>query len=310
MGVATTSYMTARRPKDTAAFLEYCHSLGAGGIQSALSSLDPAFLAKLRDRAGQLGMFLEVMGPLPKSDTAQFESVVKASKEVGAICVRAACLGGRRYETFQSLTEWNRFVAESHAAIERALPILEKHKVKLALENHKDWTVAEFAALLRKYSSPWLGVCLDTGNNMALLDDSLELTEALAPYAISTHIKDMAVLPYEDGFLLSEVPFGDGMLDLKRIVGIVRAARPDTKMTLEMITRDPLRIPCLTEKYWATFPGREAVHLARMLRTVNEKRSVMPLPRMEGKSSAEQLAFEEENVRRCLTFARDRLGLV
>jgi hypothetical protein len=33
LGIATTSYMTAARPKDTLAFLEHCYSLGAGGIQ-------------------------------------------------------------------------------------------------------------------------------------------------------------------------------------------------------------------------------------------------------------------------------------
>jgi len=310
MGVATTSYMTVRKPRDTIEFLEHCHAAGAGGIQAPLTSLDPGYLGRLRDRAGRLEMYIEVMGPLPKADLSQFEAVARAAAGVGALCIRAACLGGRRYETFQSLDEWKRFVSDSHAAIERALPICARYRVKLAIENHKDWTAEEFAALPARYASPWLGVCLDTGNNMALLDESAALAEALAPYTISTHIKDMAVLPYEEGFLLSEVPLGDGMLDLKRIVDIIRRAQPATKMTLEMITRNPLRVPCLTDGYWATFPERSGLHLARTLRMVNEKRSAAPLPRLDGKSPAEQLAYEEENVRRCLAYARDRLGLV
>ena len=113
MGIATTSYMTVRRPRDTYEFLEYCHSLGAGGIQASLASLDPAYLKKLRSRAEQLGMYVEVMGPLPRGDGAQFEAVVKAGKEVGALCLRAACLGGRRYETFATAEDWKKFVAES-----------------------------------------------------------------------------------------------------------------------------------------------------------------------------------------------------
>ena len=43
-----------------------------------------------------------------------------------------------------------------------------------------------------------------------------------------------------------------------------------------MITRDPLPIPCLTEKYWAAMgdvPGRD---LARTLRMVRAKKSVLP----------------------------------
>lgn len=37
---------------------------------------------------------------------------------------------------------------------------------------------------------------------------------------------------------------------------------------LEMITRDPREIPCLTEKYWATCDDLNGVHLARTLSQV------------------------------------------
>ncbi|MGH9659427.1 MAG: sugar phosphate isomerase/epimerase family protein, partial [Bryobacteraceae bacterium] len=256
MGIATTSYMTVWRPKDTLEFLEHCHTLGAGGIQAALASTEAAYLKQLRRRLDETGMYLEVMIGLPRAGAEMFERTVAAAKEAGAICVRAACLGGRRYETFGTLTDWQRFVTDSRDAVSRALSIVEKHKLPLALENHKDWTADEMAALIRDKSSEYLGVCLDLGNNMALLDDAMELVEKLAPYAISTHIKDMDVEPYEDGFLLSEVPLGEGMLDLKRMIALIRKHHPKTKMSLEMITRDPLKIPCLTDKFWATFPDR------------------------------------------------------
>src|SRR5579864_7568272 len=110
MGIATTSFMTARHPHDTYEFLEYCHSLGAGGIQASLASLDPAYLKKLRARAEQLGMYIEVMAELPKQDdTGTFEGVVRAAKDAGAICIRTAALGGRRYENFSGLREWQTF---------------------------------------------------------------------------------------------------------------------------------------------------------------------------------------------------------
>ena len=81
--------MTARRPHDTYEFLEYCHSLGAGGIQASLASLDPTYLKKLRARAEQLGMYIEVMAELPKQDdTSAFERTVRAAKDAGALCVR------------------------------------------------------------------------------------------------------------------------------------------------------------------------------------------------------------------------------
>ncbi|HET9321425.1 MAG TPA: TIM barrel protein [Bryobacteraceae bacterium] len=310
MGIATTSYMTARRRHDTYEFLEYCHSLGAGGIQASLASFEPAYLKKLRDRAGQLDMYIEVMAELPKEDTAEFERSVQAAKDAGAVCVRTACLGGRRYEDFSNLADWQAFVVRSRAAIDRALPIVARLQIPLAIENHKDWTAEELAALIKSRSSEYLGVCLDTGNNIALLDSPMDVIEILAPFAFSTHFKDMAVEPYADGFLMSEVPLGEGIVDLRRAVSAVQRARPKTRFTLEMITRNPLQVPCLTDRYWTTFPDRNGRFLADTLRLVRDAAGrLQHLPRVDQESETGLMQLEEENVKQSLHYARTRLGL-
>src|SRR5262249_34104628 len=131
MGVATTSYLTVARPKDMLAFMDHCHELGAGGVQASLTSLEPDYVAKERGRAKQYGMYIELMSGLPREGDQNFERTLAAAKQVGALCVRAACLGGRRYETFNDMAAWQRFVADSRAAIDRALPILDKYGVPL-----------------------------------------------------------------------------------------------------------------------------------------------------------------------------------
>jgi sugar phosphate isomerase/epimerase len=309
MGLATTSFMTAAKPKDALEFLEYSHSLGAGGIQASLRTAESEYARRLRGRAGELGMYVEVMAGLPKGDTVEFERVVVAAKEAGALCIRTACLGGRRYETFSSLDEWKRFVADSHARIRAALSIAEKHRIAVALENHKDWTAEELVGLVRQYQSEYLGVCLDTGNNIALLDAPLETVDRLAPYAISTHLKDAALEEDDDGFLLADVPLGEGILDLEAMVARIRAARPATRFSLEMITRNPLHVPCLTETYWATFPERNGSYLARTLALVRARKPATPLPRVDQLDAAALRALEEENVKKCIAYARDKLGL-
>ena len=119
LGIATTSYMTVRRFRDTLEFLEHCNGLGAPGIQAALSSTDPAYLKKVRGRAEQLGMYVEVMAPMPKADGSEFEHYVQAAKDAGAVAIRTGCLSGRRYETFATLEDWKKFVADSKASIAR-----------------------------------------------------------------------------------------------------------------------------------------------------------------------------------------------
>ena len=312
MGIATTSLMTARRPHDTLEFLEYCHTLGAGGIQASLTSLDPSYLKKLRARAEELAMYIEVMAELPHkdADAAEFEGSMRAAKDVGALCIRTACLGGRRYENFSDLAAWQAFVTASRAAIDRAVPIVTRHQMPLAIENHKDWTARELASLMKDRSSEYLGVCLDTGNNIALLDEPMETIEILAPFTLSTHFKDMAMESYPDGFLLSEVPLGAGIIDLPRAVATIRRARPKTRFSLEMITRNPLEVPCLTEKYWATFPGRSGKYLAGTLRLIPRSVSrLQHLPRIDDQSRQDLLQLEEDNIRKSMSYAHTRLGL-
>ena len=80
------------------------------------------------------------------------------------------------------------------------MSILEKHRLLLGLENHKDWTAEEMVALIERHSSEFLGVCLDTGNNISLLDDPMDTVAELAPFAVTTHFKDVAVKEYSEGF--------------------------------------------------------------------------------------------------------------
>jgi sugar phosphate isomerase/epimerase len=306
MGIATTSYMGAWRPKDTYEFLEHCHSLGAAGIQSAVHG----DLPKIRARAEQLGMYIEVMVPMPHgSDSGVFEQSLKDAREVGATALRSACLGTRRYETFHSLDAWKQHVTESKESIAAAIPLLERYKIPLGLENHKDWTVDEIVALFQTHSSEYFGSCVDFGNNIALLDEPMEVIEKLAPFAVCTHLKNMAVEPYEDGFLLSEVLLSDGYLDLSRAVAMIREHRPNVHFSLEMITRDPLKVPCLTDNYWITFPDRNGLYLARTVRFVNEHRSPRPLPRVSPLGHEDAMKLEEQNVVTCLQWAHQNLSL-
>jgi sugar phosphate isomerase/epimerase len=181
--------------------------------------------------------------------------------------------------------------------------------VKLAVENHKDWRADELVTAMKAMSSEWVGVTLDFGNSISLVEDPMEVIESLAPYAVSTHVKDMGVEEYENGFLLSEVPLGTGMLDLPKIISICKKHNPDINFNLEMITRDPLEIPCLKEEYWSVFEGVPGSALAGTLRMVKENKYASSLPRVSQLSAEERLALEEENVVKCLAYSERELSL-
>lgn len=297
--------------KDAIDLMRHCHSIGAGGIQTTVGGWADDFGKKVRDEREKLGMYLEGSIGLPKTpeDLARFETELLAAKEAGAAILRTACLSGRRYETFKTEADWLTFKENSLKSIRLAEPVVRKHQMKLAVENHKDWKAAELKQIIEDLSSEWVGVTLDFGNNVSLLEEPMEVIRILAPFAFSTHVKDMGVKSYKDGFLLSEVPLGTGIVDLKESVALCQKYNPAVTFSLEMITRDPLQIPCLEESYWATFENPSAQDLAKILRMVRDHSYAASLPEVTGLSPEQRLAFEEENVVKCLDYSRASLFL-
>lgn len=321
MGIVVYSFSRRFNPKmvnekfpkfsDAIDLLEHCHSLGAGGIQTGVNDWTKDFAKKFRSRMEKLGMYFEGSVRLPGSsdEVKRFEEEVIMAKEAGAKILRTVCLGGRRYETFHSEQEFQDFKKKSIESIQLAEPVVRKHKLKLAVENHKDWRSTELVAILKQLDSEWIGATLDFGNNIAMMEDPMQVVETLAPYIFSTHIKDMAVEEYQDGFLLSEVALGKGILDLPKIVSICKKHNPGVTFNLEMITRDPLEIPCLKDEYWATFKEIPASDLAATLRMVRQHKHETALPKYSPLSPEEQLNREEQNVITSLEYSKSKLGL-
>lgn len=294
--------------------VQHCKNIGLGGVQTNPPGTDAESIKKFRERLESLGLYLvsDVRLPNQASELDAFETQVKAYKEAGALYLHVA-LTGRRYEEFDSFAPWKAMFQRIQSSAELAEPILRKHQMKLGFENHKGYRSVEQAAWLKRMSSEYLGVCFDFGNNVSLCEDPMDTMNTLLPYIFYSHIKDMAVQEYADGFLLSEVVMGDGFLDLKGMVQALRRKEPNHIFLLEMITRDPLKIPVFTNKYWATFddsysplPGRD---LAKMLSIVKKNPPKKPLPKTDGLSPADAVKLEDDLNLQNVAWARQNLEL-
>src|SRR5271165_2155411 len=318
MGGAPTAFSNrmraARGEKRPFDMIEYCHSLGLGGAETSAPPATPEDIRKFRARVEEYGMAVYCNIPLPKKadDVEGFDTAVRSAKEAGAIGLHAA-MTQRRYEQFDSLEAFKNNFAFCQQQVAWAEPVLSKHKVRLAIENHKGWRAAEQVAWLKRLSTEYVGVCFDFGNNIALCEHPAETFRLLAPHTIFCHIKDMGVEPYEDGFLLSEVPFGEGILDLAGMVKKLRERDPNMLFCLEMITRDPLKVPIFTGKYWATFDDPfspiSGHDVARIVKLVRDNPPKSPLPRISSMSPAEQVKAEEDYNAKCIAYAHAHLDL-
>ncbi|QIP14792.1 sugar phosphate isomerase/epimerase [Spirosoma aureum] len=321
MGIVVHSYASRWNPKTPSSaypgfanaldLLDHCHEIGAGGAQVVVNDWSAEFAKKVREKREKLGLYLEGSIALPKKpgDVAKFEQEVVNAKEAGAQILRTVCSSGRRYETYHSAEAFQELRKNALVSLQLSEPVLRKHKVKLGVENHKDWRAKELVALIKQMNSEWIGVTLDFGNSIALLEDPMEVIQTLVPYVFTTHVKDMAVEEYADGFLLSEVPLGQGLLNLPTIIELCKKHNPAVTFNLEMITRDPLEIPCLKPDYWATFDNVPGSDLARTLRMVREHKPKTALPRISQLSADNRLAAEEGNIVACLSYSKDHIGL-
>ena len=138
----------------------------------------------------------------------------------------------------------------------------------------------------------------------------MELVEALAPFVVNSHIKDMAVEEYADGFFLSEVPLGQGMLALKRMTATLLKAQPENQVLARhadaqsaddsLPHREVLGDVPATQR---SLPGADAAHGARQQAGAS---------RWFAWTSMDQEArvrLEQDNVRQSVDYARDQLGL-
>ena len=121
-----------------------------------------------------------------------------------------------------------RFRCEPHAPqLERlarmfseAVKEAERFGIRLAVENHIDFTADEMLQLLTEVGSPFLGINFDTGNFLRLQDDPVTGMKKLARHVLATHVKDLRVRPgvaADEWYCLSSVPVGDGVVDNMRL---------------------------------------------------------------------------------------------
>jgi sugar phosphate isomerase/epimerase len=109
----------------------------------------------------------------------------------------------------------------------KAVKVAEDYGVKLAVENHIDFTSDEILQMLNDVDSEYFGLNFDTGNFLRLLDDPIKGMEKLAPFVLATHVKDL--MPDKnarptDWHFFAGVPVGKGLIDNQTLAQLLHKA--------------------------------------------------------------------------------------
>ena len=224
-------------------FIQRTAQLGLDGIQinvvrgknwGHLGGNDSAHLAKVRAMAKDLGFFIQI--DTRGTDPVYLFKALDVCHALGAKVLRTyVSLGG------DLATE----LRQAKENIRQVVPKAEELGIRIALENHEYETSNEMVRLLKCIDSPQVGLLVDIGNSMMVLEDPLSATRTMAPYAISTHFKDHIVIDSDESSRVVGVPIGKGNIDIEACFRNLVAKSGLTRINIEESYgySAPFRIP-------------------------------------------------------------------
>jgi 3-oxoisoapionate decarboxylase len=139
--------------------------------------------------------------------------------------------------------------------------------VKIALENHDgDMQAHEVKTIIEQSGKDFVASCLDAGNPLWVVENPFVTLETLAPYVVTTHLRDSILFEHPRGAAGQWVALGDGNVDFIQFAARFRELCPQSSMQLEIITgRPPRIIPYLEQDFWKAFPKAKASEFARFV---------------------------------------------
>ncbi len=204
--------------------------IGADGISLEtcfMPRFDAEYLGRLREQLDKNG--LERMVAWGHPDGLEGGRKPEAAREIVQHLATSKAVGGSVMRIVGSSLM---FRDEPHGPqIERISAILketvkraEDAGIRLAIENHIDFTADEILEILDRVGSGFLGVNFDSGNCLRMFEDPVEAARKLAKRTYSTHIKDIqpATGSPRDWTFWASAPAGSGIIDMP---GVVRALR-------------------------------------------------------------------------------------
>ena len=220
---------------------------------------------------------------------------LKIAEKLGSPMLR--CVGGNlftRDEGHDMAALADHAVRDSPRGMLRAADM----GMKIAMENHADFTVRELASILARVNSPAFGFTVDCANLAFDLDDPLRLARIMAPHAVTTHFKNYRIIRTDAGLALENCALGEGDIDLVAIAEILRKHRPDLNLNIEIHSQfAPFRLDVLDGTF-AAAPFAAGRRSGLVLREGLEKDGSLALPAgLPDGAEAWQLEYEHLSCR-------------
>lgn len=224
-------------------FLDRAHELGVDGVSLEscfIPNKDAGYLRGVRDVLDDWGMDRVYAWGHPdgleggrnrEAYTEMIDSFEHA-RRVGAKVMRVVG-SSLRFRNEPHGPQIERLTAMFREAVR----VAQDFGIRMAVENHIDFTADEMLRLLADVGSPYLGINFDTGNFLRLLDDPVRGMEKLAKYVYATHIKDLKVergVAADEWYFFSSTPVGDGVVDNLQLARLLKQSGYEGFLAVEI----------------------------------------------------------------------------
>lgn len=285
----------------------------------ALENFDDSYLAGLKSKAADQGLQIQLgtwsICPTSKS----FKNKWGTAEEHLALGIRMAkALGSPVLRVVLGNGDDRRTEGGIEARIADTVKVCRSQRsravdagVKIAVENHAgDMQAWELVTLIEAAGKDYVGANMDSGNAVWTLEDPLTSLETLAPYVLTTSLRDSAIWETPNGATVQWTAMGEGTVDLKTYFQRFAELCPGVPVHIETISGFNREFPYLKADFWKAWPKAKASDLARFvaLAKKGKARDTWKAPEGQDRKLAEQ-DYQKGEIERSISYCKSELGL-
>jgi hypothetical protein len=140
-----------------------------------------------------------------------------------------------------------------------------------AIEDHQDFGSQELLDFCDE-AGPNVGVCLDTGNPLAVGEEPLAFAHAVAAKVRHVHLKDYNAQWTNEGYRLVRCAIGDGAVPFPELLEILERHHQCLSASLEPGALEARHIRLFRPEWWDGYPERSARDLGGVLAAARVRR--------------------------------------
>ena len=310
---------------DAIQFLDYCSKFGVQAIHFSeirfLGSLEDEHVRKVSEHAARLGIEIEIGMRSICPTSSAFDAQAGTAEEQLLRVVRAATIAkskmvraflGTSNDRLKGAPGSTKEPIESH--IENAIRTLRNVRsqvmdagLKVALENHSgDMQARELKMLIEGAGKEFVGACFDSGNPCWTIEDPHLTLETLAPYVLTSHIRDSYLWNTDEGTAVRWVRMGEGNVQIGSLMKRYLELCPGKAMSLEVIVTGPRMFAWRKPEFWEGYRTVKAWEFSRFLDIASKGQPQPPPPSVPKQQTAQ---VEREDFEASMRWTRDFLKL-